>query len=229
MTSSPTIVLLHGAGTGPWIWDRVQLALSAPAVALELAARRPGATPDAVAEAIVTELDRRGIESVILVLHSLAGVLASGFRARLGARLQRIVYVAAVVPPPDGTFLDTLSFVPRTLLRILFALNRKGLKPSESMIRQNLCNDLTAEDADRVVARYEAEWPGLYLNSVGAPPAIPGSLYVKLTADQSVTPAQQDAIAARLPDCRIETLKAGHLAMLSQPEAVAECIASSVS
>lgn len=125
--------------------------------------------------------------------------------------------------------MDTLGFVNRTVLRALFALNRKGLKPSESMIRQNLCNDLTGEDAGRVVARYEAEWPGLYVNPVGPPPAIPGSLYVKLTEDKSVTPSQQDAVVARLPHCRTEEFKAGHLAMLSQSRTLAQCIMRSMS
>ncbi len=72
--------------------------LSTPAVALDIPGRIEGATPDSCADALVTELDREGVDSVILVLHSLAGVLAPGLAARLESRLKHIVYVAAVIP-----------------------------------------------------------------------------------------------------------------------------------
>ncbi|NBC17246.1 MAG: alpha/beta fold hydrolase [Bacteroidetes bacterium] len=224
MTSTDTFVLFHGAGTGAWIWERVRQALPAPSVAIDLPSRHPDATPDTVADAVVDRLSGDGLESVTLVLHSLSGVLASGLDERLGPRLQRIVYVSAVVPPAGGSFLDTLGVMQRTVLRLLFAVNRTGLKPSEAMIRRSLCNDLSAEDADRVVTRYEPEMPGLYVTPVGAPPEPSDSLYLRLTKDMSVTPAQQDAIIARLPRCRAQNIDAGHLAMLSQPEFLARAL-----
>jgi len=102
MKNKITLVFLHGAGTGAWVWERVIKELSTPAVALDIPGRIEGATPDNCADALVAELDRKGVDSVILVLHSLAGVLAPGMAARLGSRLKHIVYVAAVIPPSGG-------------------------------------------------------------------------------------------------------------------------------
>lgn len=64
MLSEITIVLLHGAGTGAWVWERVLKELSMRAVALDIPGRTDGATPDNCAAALVAELDRRGIGSV---------------------------------------------------------------------------------------------------------------------------------------------------------------------
>jgi pimeloyl-ACP methyl ester carboxylesterase len=55
------------------------------------------------AAAVVAELDRRQIAGVALVMHSLAGVLARGLSARLGDRLQRCIFISAVVPPAGGS------------------------------------------------------------------------------------------------------------------------------
>jgi len=167
MSNEVTIVFLHGAGTGAWVWERVINELSIPAVALDIPGRIDGTTPDNCAAALVTELDRMGIGSVILVMHSLAGVLASGLSARLGSKLKRCIFIAAVIPPSGGSFVDALSFMNRQILRVLFKFNPKGLKPSPAMIRSQLCNDLSPQDTEEVISRYTAEMPGLYLTPGG--------------------------------------------------------------
>jgi pimeloyl-ACP methyl ester carboxylesterase len=216
-----TMVLLHGAGMGPWVWQRVIDRLDTPAVALDYPGRVAGATPAECAAAVVAELDRRKIGDVVLVMHSLAGVLSRGLSTRLGDRLQRCIFISAVIPPAGGSFVDALGFVNRMVLRALFRLNPAGLKPSPAMIRRELGNDLSAEDAELVISRYAAELPGLYLTPAGTQPIRSPSSYVKLLADQSITPVQQESMAARLHDVRLRELATGHLPMLSAPDALA--------
>lgn len=228
MSNEITVVFLHGAGTGAWVWQRVMNALPNPAVALELPGRNESVTPDHCAEQIISELDSKGVGSVILVMHSLAGVLAPGLVARLGTRVKRCVFVGAIIPPSGGSFVDALGFVNRQILRVLFKLNPKGLKASPTMIRNQLCNDLNPEDTAEVISRYSAEMPGLYLTSVGAFSPIAHATYIKLLKDQSVLPAQQDSMLARLDQPLVRTLDAGHLAMLSAHVALANLIQTEV-
>ncbi len=228
MSNEVTIVFLHGAGTGAWVWERVMNELSTPAVALDIPGRIDGATPDNCAAALVNELDRMGIDSVILVMHSLAGVLASGLSARLGSRVKRCVFIAAVIPPSGGSLVDTLGFMNRQVLRVLFKFNPKGLKPSPAMIRNQLCNDLSPQDAEDVISRYAAEMPGLYLTPGGAIPPLPNSTYVKLLKDQSVSPPQQDSMIVHLDNPLVREIDAGHLVMLSTPATLANLIKEEV-
>lgn len=224
MANEITMVFLHGAGTGAWVWERVMKELSTPAVALDIPGRTDDATPDNCAAALVAELDRRGVGSVVLVLHSLAGVLASGLSTRLGPRLKRCVFIAAVIPPSGGSLVDALGFANRVILRVLFKFNPKGLKPSPAMIRRQLCNDLAPQDADHVISRYAAEMPGLYFRSAGVLPSLPNSTYIKLLKDQSVLPPQQDSMTARLDGPLVREMDAGHLVMLSAPVALAKLL-----
>jgi pimeloyl-ACP methyl ester carboxylesterase len=223
-TSRTTTVLLHGAGAGPWIWDRVIARLNGPAVAPEYPGRLAGATPETCADDIMTQLDRAGIRDAVLVLHSLAGVLAAPLASRLGARLKHLVPVSAVVPSPGRTFAQTMEFPARLVLPLLFRLNPKGLMPSPRMIRDELCGDLSPEDADAIVERHAAEWPGLYLTPASKLPDGVPMTSVILTGDRSVPPKLQRDIANRLGISRTHELDAGHLAMLSRPEELARLI-----
>lgn len=218
----PTTVLLHGAGVGAWVWDLVIERMAVPAIALDIPGRHPDATPERCARALIAELDRRGLDEVAIVAHSLSGVLMPDLAAGLGARLRHGVYLAAAVPPPGGAYVDALGAVERTLLRLLFRFNRDGLMPGPAMIRKELCNDLDEASAAQVVARYEAEFPGLYLTPTLAQPMQAPSTYLRLLRDRSLAPARQDAMIARLPQARVQDLDAGHLAMLSAPAQLAE-------
>jgi pimeloyl-ACP methyl ester carboxylesterase len=223
-TPGVTTVLLHGAGMSPWIWERVTAHLRGPSFAPEYPGRTPAATPDRCADAIIAQLDRANIRDVHLVLHSLAGVLAAPLARRLGERLKRLVLVAAIVPAPGRTFAQTMGFPARLMLPLLFRFNPHGLKPSEGMIRRELCGDLTPTDADKVVVRYEAEWPGLYITPTTVlPPGIPMAA-VLLTRDRSIPPSLQRALARRLGITHQQTLNAGHLPMLSQPRELASLL-----
>jgi pimeloyl-ACP methyl ester carboxylesterase len=221
MKSMPTTVLLHGAGTGAWIWDRVGAELERPWLALELGARTEGVTPRSCADELVRRIDAWGAENVVVVAHSLAGVLAADLAEELGERLRRIIFVSAVIPPHGSTFARTLGFPASVVLPILFRLNTSGLRPSESMIRRELCNDLDEKDAAMVVQRYQAERPGLYLTPVTTAADLPPSVYIRLTRDRSVTPSHQDRTIERLISPRVYEIDAGHLVMLSRPAELA--------
>lgn len=228
MSNQVTVVFLHGAGMGPWVWDRVIKELSTPTVALEIPGRSKNATPDNCAAAIAAELDHLGIGPVILVMHSLAGVLASGLSERLGSRVKRFVFVSAVIPPSGGSFVDALGFMNRQILRVLFKFNPNGLKPSPKMIQHELCNDLEPQDTEEVISRYQAEMPGLYLTPVKGTAPIVNATYIKLLKDQSVPPAQQDSMIARLDKPLVREIDAGHLVMLSAHTTLANLIQGEV-
>lgn len=223
-----TIVLVHGAGTGPWIWDRLRECLPVLSVAVTVPSRHEEATPASCTDQIVKELDEMGIERVVLVLHSLAGVLASELASRLGDRVESTVFVGAVVPGPDKRFVDAVGFPNSLVLKILFRLNPTGLKPSEKMLRAELCNDLPDEDVSVLVGRYEVEWPGLYLGRVNDPRQVRRPAYIRLKDDHSVPPKLQDRMIANLQQPKVFDVDAGHMVMLSKPHALGQLIMQAI-
>jgi pimeloyl-ACP methyl ester carboxylesterase len=156
-------------------------------------------------------------------MHSLAGVLASEIADRLGERLVSCVYISAIIPADGSTFTKAIGFPGRLLLPILFFFNPGGLLPSEAMIRNELCTDLSKDDCSMVINRYEAEFPGLYLTKVAGPPKC-HSAYIRLLNDASISPIQQSNMIAHLDEPDVFELAAGHMVMLSQPEDLANIL-----
>jgi pimeloyl-ACP methyl ester carboxylesterase len=223
-TKTTTMVLLHGAGAGAWVWDGVRTHLQAASLALDLPCRKGGVTPASCAAELVNEFDRRGIGPLVLVMHSLSGVLAADLAQRLGPRLKACVFVSAIIPPPGGSFVDALGLFNRLLLKALFRFNPRGLKPSAAMIRGELCHDLSSTDGDLLVARYVPEWPGLYLTPTPALPETFRTAYVRLSQDCSLSIGRQDSMIKRLRTPRIHTIDSGHMVMLSQPKVLAQVL-----
>jgi len=224
MSKQVKIVLVHGAGTGPWIWEELQKSLPVPSILPEVGSRTTDANPSSCAENIIKQIDDAGAERVVLVLHSLAGVLASALQKRLGNRIASIVFLSAVVPTYGNSFLDTIGFPSSLALKILFKLNPRGLKPSEKMIRAELCNDLSDSYALKLIERYEAEWPGLYLARMEDSLDFPHSVYIYLKRDLCVPPKLQKRVIANLQKTTVVELEAGHMVMLSSPDALGEII-----
>lgn len=228
MKNQTTLILLHGAGTGPWIWDRFRESVSLPCVAIDVPSRHSQATPKSCTDQIVQKIDELNINRLVLVLHSLSGVLASELASRLGDRLVSTVFVAAIVPAANQRFVDVMGFPTSLILKILFKFNKNGLKPSDSMLRAELCNDLASQEASFLIDRYQPEWPGLYLGRVQGAQSIQRPIYIRLTNDQSVSLKLQDQIIENLSHPTVMELDAGHMAMLSKPEALGKMIMEAV-
>ncbi|HEX6308305.1 MAG TPA: alpha/beta hydrolase [Longimicrobiales bacterium] len=220
------LVLMHGAGLGAWIWRDVVPELSTPAIAVDFPARadpeaRRALTFDDYVSHVEAQARELAARRIVLVAHSIAGVLAPRLLRALGERAAGLMAVSAVIPANGGSFLSALPLARRLPLTLILRL--LGTRPPESAIRKGQCNDLDAATADEVVRRFAPESRALYTGSGGAElPRLP-SLYVLLTADAELALPLQRSMAARLAAQTAE-VAAGHLAMLSRPSALARVI-----
>lgn len=100
-----TFVLIHGAWHGGWCWEPLQRELRArgvAGVAMDLPAGEPLAGFDAYMEVIHTAVDSPLDGEVVVVGHSLGGLVAPVAADALDA--DAVVYLAAFVPVPGLSF-----------------------------------------------------------------------------------------------------------------------------
>lgn len=98
-----TFVLVPGAWLGAWAWEGITPALRErghtvqPVTLTGLGERAGQAAPetnlDTHIDDIVTAVEQHGLDDVTLVAHSYAAAPATGAAGRLGARLERLVYL----------------------------------------------------------------------------------------------------------------------------------------
>jgi pimeloyl-ACP methyl ester carboxylesterase len=152
---------------------------------------------------------------VVLVLHSLAGVLETALVRSLGERAVHVVHVASVAPRPGRSFASTMGFPASLVLPVLFRFQPRGLLPSPAMLVNQLGNDLPDSLRAKLVERHRPEFPGLFLEPVGREAATIPRSYIHCLKDHGVSPRLQEKIAERL-GAAIFPIDAGHMPMLSR-------------
>jgi len=231
----PTIVLVHGAWSDSSAWDGVIRDLTARGYTVD-AFPTPllGLMSDAetLADYIKTIPG-----PVVLVGHSYGGAVITNAATGL-ANVKSLVYVDAFAPAQSETLLQLsaaqpgsgLAGDPSTVFNAVpYAGAQNGdveLYVKPPVFESALANDLPASEA-RLLATTQRPIPFSALATPSGPPAwaqLP-SWYVVGTDDHAIPPAEQVAMAERAGS-HIVRVRAPHLSMISNPEAVASVIES---
>jgi pimeloyl-ACP methyl ester carboxylesterase len=165
VTAPAGTVLIHGAGMGAWVWDRVIPLLDRPALAVDLPGR--GARPADPRTSTLADATRSVLDDVArfdharvgVVGHSLGGVVALAVAASLGERVEEIVLIAAPVPDDGKPFPSALPPVQRLMLRAVVRASPKGPRIPRFAARRSLCNDLDDATTEMVTSQLVRE-PG---------------------------------------------------------------------
>jgi pimeloyl-ACP methyl ester carboxylesterase len=228
-------LLVHGAWHGAWCWYRVKALLERGGdrvTTVDLPGHGIDRTPpERVSLAdyttrVVQALDGAG-EPVVLVGHSMGGVVVSqAAEARPGA-VAKLVYLAAFLLPAGGSVAQaTATDRDSRLTPGLRFGDRSGDGIPDVL------------DFDRTIARAafygmspgaDVALAGLLLVpnpfaplitpvGVGAPWESVRRFYVRTAKDGAVSPAAQAAMLARVPVERVFTLRSDHSPFFSAPE-----------
>jgi pimeloyl-ACP methyl ester carboxylesterase len=222
------LALIHGAGLGGWIWESSAPMLETPSLLTDFPARdgtageRRSLTLADYAGYVHRQVSDWTVKRVVLVVHSLGGVVGLKVAAQLGTRLAGFVGVGAAIPSAGGSFVSALPVPKRVMLSTMMRL--AGTKPPESAIRNGLCSDLSTAQADEVVDRFAPESRRVYLDRSDAPiPAVP-RMYVRLTEDKELPPSLQDSMIANLAADNVTDIASGHLPMIAKPKELARVL-----
>ncbi len=219
------VVFLSGAGLGGWIWDGVVKKLDAPSTVADYSSVRTNkdASLDDYVRAAADSANQLNADKIIIVAHSIGGVVGSELVKQLGERAGGFVGVSAVVPAPGGNFFSCLPFPQKCIMPIIVSLS--GTKPPESAIRSGLANGLDESTTDKIISSFTPEAKGLYTGKTTRQklPDIPYS-YIRTTDDRELPLAIQDSAIKRLPNPSVHDIKTGHLPMLTNASEVANGI-----
>jgi pimeloyl-ACP methyl ester carboxylesterase len=224
------IVLVHGGSFAASCWDLVVDRLDAPVLAVDLPGRgvHPAAphtvTIDDAAASVVRDIDRAGFDAVVLAGHSLAGCSMPATIGRLGARVQAAVFVACTVPEDGTSAVDTLPADVQEMTRTALDAGAVGtLDPA--LAKEFFGNDLDDAQFAWMLERMVPETATRLLTEpVDLAPLHRADLratWVRTLRDVIIDPEKQLRFARNVGRCDVVDLDAGHMCMISQPDALA--------
>ncbi len=220
-----SVVLVHGAFSDGSAWHRVIPLLQGAGVTVT-AAQLPLASLSEDAS-VVSRLLEMQDGPVVLVGHSYGGNVIT--EAGAHDNVEALVYVAGFALDAGQSLTDLLDGQPPAPWQAEARPDQGGfVRLTEAGIATYFAHDLPREEAALIAA---TQGPIQYQINYEAPTVAAWSMrptyYVLTENDQIIPPRLQGFFAQRM-GAAITPLASSHVAMLSQPEAVADVILSAV-
>jgi pimeloyl-ACP methyl ester carboxylesterase len=180
-------------------------------------------------DSVVEQIDRAGLDEVVVVAHSLGGLTAPGVVARLGAaRVARLVLIAAVIPPEGASDLDLLPQPVRWMIARTIRPGVPRRPPSRAMARLSFCNGMTREQRELVYGLLGPEAPGLFhepVSRAGLPSSVPRTWILPLR-DRALLPRKQRGNIDNLGGVdEVIEIDTCHEVLVSEPARLASVLA----
>lgn len=229
-----TYVLIHGAWHGGWCWDKVVPLLQEKGHTVE-ALDLPGHGRDkapihevslqAYVDRVCQVLDVQS-EPVILVGHSMGGVVITQVAEYRPERIKTLVYLTAFLPR-DGEFILKLAETDTEALvlpNLIMAEDQSYATVKDAAIKEVFYSDCSDEDVTRAKS--------LLVPQPAAPLAAPVKtteanfgrvrrVYISCLRDKAITPACQEKMYKALPCNQIIYMDTSHSPFFSAPKELA--------
>ena len=232
-------VLVHGGFSGAWMWlplmDRLK-ALGHEVEAFDLPGMGDDKTPasevslDSYAGRVCEVLAAKS-EPVIVVGHSMGGMVITQAAARCPERVAALVYVAGFLPR-DGQSLVELTKLPEAEGEQVLANVVVGGEPPVAVLpaaasRQALYGACTEDVAAWAIARQCPQPVSPLLVAVSIPPGVLNGInryYVLCTRDRAIPPALQRRMIAENPCAEVIEFDTDHTPQLSMTNELAKAL-----
>lgn len=234
-----TYVLVHGAWQAPYVWDAVQSSLinkGHKVIVVELPGHGTNTTApqnltldvyrDKVIEAI-SKVDGK----VILVGHSMGGMVVTAVAEKIPAKISKLVYIGAFLPASGQALTDLAFSDPDSKLGPLLmpSADQLTLDVKRDSLVSLFIHDGSPADKEKVLANYKAEPAIPFANKVTLTNkgfGIVEKVYIKTLRDIVISPGLQDRMIVAAGITTVYNVNSSHSPFLSQPQAVADLLLS---
>jgi pimeloyl-ACP methyl ester carboxylesterase len=234
----PALVLVHGGGLAADSWELTvdaihRLAPELTVLAIDMPGRRdkPGDLKEVTVvdcvDAIVSDIESAGFESIVIVGHSIGGMTLPGTVTKLGAsRVREMVFAAAFLPPEGASLVDSL---PWLLSRIARRFASRGV-PRDTpkwLARFAYLNGVPSHRRRFMSGKLYPESLRILTENVswrGMPDDIPRT-WIMTLRDRAIAPKLQRKNIEALGGVRtLIEINTCHMVNVSEPERLAEIL-----
>lgn len=236
--ATPALVLMHGGAHAADCWDLTvdeirRCATDISVVAVDLPGRRgkPGDLASACIEdwaaSIVRDVDDAGLGEILLVGHSLAGLIMPAVVTKLGpSRVRELVFAAAFLPPDGRSLMDTVPGPLGWYGRRVVHKRAAGPIP-KTLATYAFCNGMTPQQRRFTQARWYPEASSIAVENVdrsAMPQDVPRTWILTLR-DRALPPKTQRRNIAEIGGVQtVIEVDTCHNLMITEPKRTAEIL-----
>lgn len=232
-----TYVLVHGAWQAPYVWDAVRTDLlkgGNKVIVVELPGHGADTTPayklslDVYSNKVIESISRVN-GKIILVGHSLGGMVVTSVAEKIPAKISKLVYIGAFLPSSGQALTDLAFSDPDSKLGPLLvpSADQLTLDVKRDSLTWLFINDGTQADKEKVLANYSPEPAIPFTNKVTLTNDHFGAVekvYIKTLQDIVISPALQDRMIAGAGITKVYAVNTSHSPFLSQPHEIANLL-----
>ncbi len=227
-----TYVLVHGAWAGEFAWEKVKPLLEKEGnkvITLDLPAHGNDPTPiskvtmQSYVDAVQNIVDNQDAK-VILVGHSMGGMVISQVAENIPNKIEKLVYLSAYLPE-NGQDLQSISATDVASLigpNLVFLPDYSGATIKPEFVEKVFADDCPADIKKLVLDRHKNEPLAPFQGKVNLSDANFGSIpkyYIKTLKDVGVSTATQERmIQASKSVTKVYTLDCGHSPYFAMPK-----------
>ena len=232
-----TYVLVHGAWQAPYVWDAVRTDLQNKGnkvIVVELPGHGADTTPtyqlslDVYTNKVIDAISKTS-GKVILVGHSMGGMVVTNVAEKIPARVGKLVYIGAFVPKTGQALGQLATTDPDSKLGPLLtqSADQLTLDVKRNSLTWLFINDGTAADKQKVLDNYRPEPAIPFGNPITLTATNFGSVekvYIKTLQDIVISPAMQNRMIADAGIKTVYEVNTSHSPFLAQPQAVSSLL-----
>ncbi len=197
-----TVMLVHGAWCGGWVWDDVVPGLEQRGHRVLVVDQLPSAGPQAATAggldadiAHVRDALDGVAEPVTLVGHSYGGMVLTALADHPG--VEHSVYLAAFWPAPGQSLMDMLGDGPPAPWMVPQDDGTLTLTDDVEMLRDVMCAEVSVAEYAEVMPKLSPMAVSAFASPCPTPERAHAATYLICTRDQGLPPQAQEMMAAQ--------------------------------
>ncbi len=234
-------ILLHGAWHANWCWNRVTPLLEKQGHTV-ISPNLPGHGDDKIpftditlnsyVDSIIRIIESKKVP-VVLVGHSMSGVVISQVAEKVPEKISHLVYVSAFIPDFEGSLIQEASQNKQSSMGKEMVISEKeneiALKLSP-LIKSYFYNTCEEQDALWALSNLQKQPLRPFMDTVKLSSDRFGKipkLYIECLRDQAIPIEEQRRMHGKL-FCKVVSLDTDHSPFLSEPFKLAEMVSDGV-
>ena len=228
-------LLVHGAWAGGWSWEKVVPLLEQKGHTVKAPdlpghgmdkTSLPGVNLQTYTEKVCQVLDEFD-DQVILVGHSMGGIVISQAAEERPQKIKKLVYLAGYLLQNGETLMQVFQRDKGSLLgaNLIMADDQSHVTLKEEGIKDVIYTDASDEDIEQIKERVvsQATMPfATPINITEENYGIIPRVYIECTNDLVITPAAQKEMYSKMPCEKVLTLETSHAPNYGAPERLVE-------